>query len=127
MMKDPEKMKQIQADIDKVMADPAKKKAMEAWQSQIQSGVAKLKEDPEMKAFFEDVEKNGMEAMKKYEKDERILRKFSEATGGPESIASMMGGMGGMGGMPGAGAGAAMPGQVKTYKPGDEVIIRGLK
>merc|ERR1712203_1294641 len=101
-----------------------KKKAMEQWSSQIQGAVEKLKEDPEMKAFFEDVEKNGMEAMKKYEKDERILRKFSEATGGPESIASMMGMP-----APGAAPGAApmAPGQVRSFKPGDEVIVSGLK
>merc|ERR1719373_829608 len=58
--------------------------------------------------------------MEKYQKDERILRKFSEATGGPEAFGFPA---------PGAGGGAAppMPGQVVSYKPGDEVIIRGLK
>merc|ERR1719277_2010265 len=124
MMKDPEKMKQIQADIDKVMADPAKKKAMEDWGKQIEGAVSKLKEDPEMKAFFEDVEKNGLEAMKKYEKDERILRKFSEATGGPESIAQMMG-MPAPGAAGAPGAAPLAPGEVRSFKPGDEVIVSG--
>jgi len=120
MMKDPEKMKKIQEDIDKVMADPQQKKALEMWQQQIQGGVEKLKQDPEMKAFFEDVEKNGMEAMKKYEKDERILRKFSEATGGPEAFGLQPPGAGGM-------AGGAVPGAPRSFKPGDEVIVDGLK
>ncbi|CAE7308914.1 mdlB, partial [Symbiodinium microadriaticum] len=46
-----------------------------------QQAVAKLQDDPELKDFFEDIKKNGMDAMKKYEKDERILAKFSQATG----------------------------------------------
>jgi hypothetical protein len=121
MMKDPEKMKKLQADVEKVMADPEKRKAMEAWQSQIQGGVEKLKNDPEMKAFFEDIEKNGADAMKKYEKDENILRKFSEATGGPEAFGMMPG----MGGVPGVGT--SEPGAVPSFKAGDEVIINGLK
>lgn len=122
-MKDPEKLKQLQAEAAKIMEDPEKKKAIEAWQNNMQSAVAKLKDDPEMKDFFDDIAKNGMEAMKKYEKDERILAKFSAATGGPESIPGMMPGMGGMGGMPGMGAPPAPQG----FKPGDEVIIKGLQ
>lgn len=118
MMKDPEKMKKLQADVDQIMADPEKRKAMEAWQQQVQSAVEKLKTDPEMTAFFEDVEKNGYEAMKKYEGDERILRKFSEATGGPEGMRNLV---------PGAAAAAPVPNMPPAWKPGDEVFIRGLK
>jgi len=120
-MKDPEKLKQLQAEAAKIMEDPEKKKQIEAWQNNMQSAVAKLKDDPEMKDFFDDIAKNGMEAMKKYEKDERILAKFSQATGGPESIPGMMGGMPGMGSMGGA------PPVPQGFKPGDEVIIKGLQ
>merc|ERR1719254_215183 len=91
-------------------------------QESMMKAVEKLKDDPEMKDFFEDVKKEGFEALKKYENNPTVLRKFSEATGGPQA---MMGGMGGMpGGMPGAGAPPAAP--AKTFKPGDEVFIRGL-
>jgi len=131
-MKDPEKLKQLQAEAAKIMEDPEKKKQIEAWQNNMQGAVAKLKDDPEMKDFFDDIAKNGMEAMKKYEKDESILAKFSQATGGPENIPGMggmggmpgMGGMGGMGGMPGMGAAPPVP---QALKPGDEVIIKGLQ
>lgn len=116
MMKDPEKMKMLQAEADKMMQDPEKRKAMEDMQKATQDAVEKLKDDPELQDFFEDVRKNGIDAMKKYENDERILEKFSRATGGPGSIP----GYSGMGGM---GAPAAAP----SFKPGDEVIIRGLE
>mmetsp|Transcript_42349 Transcript_42349/g.92247 ORF Transcript_42349/g.92247 Transcript_42349/m.92247 type:complete len:302 (-) Transcript_42349:85-990(-) len=94
LMKDPEKMKEVQASVEELMKDPEKKKAVEEWQRKAQEGVEKLRQDPEMKAFFEDVEKNGFEALKNWEGNEEVLRKFSAATGGP---AAMMGGMGGMG------------------------------
>jgi len=120
-LKDPEKMKQLQASVDSIMNDPAKKKAFEDYQAQMQSSVAKLKEDPEMKPFFAEVEKNGPEAaIKMFEKDENILRKFSLATGGPM-------GMPGMPGMPGMGGMQPPPQSVApSFKPGDEVIINGL-
>eukprot|EP00930_Biecheleria_cincta_P093753 TRINITY_DN842_c0_g1_i1.p1 TRINITY_DN842_c0_g1~~TRINITY_DN842_c0_g1_i1.p1 ORF type:complete len:326 (-),score=86.25 TRINITY_DN842_c0_g1_i1:201-1127(-) len=117
LYKDPEKMKQLQAEVEKVMADPEKKKQFEAMQKASMDAVGKLKDDPEMKEFFEDIEKNGLDAMKKYENNEKILEKFSRATGGPASMpgfGSMMGG-----------AGAAPPPR-PAFKPGDEVIINGL-
>jgi len=126
MMKDPEKLKQIQAEAEKIAKDPAKMQAMQKWQEQIASGVDKLKQDPEMKQFFEDIEKEGMAAFKKYEKDERILKKFSEATGGPEALGMSQDLMSAFGGGAG-GAAATAPGQVPSYKPGDEVIIKGLQ
>jgi len=115
LQKDPEKMKQLQAEAEKIMKDPEKMKQMEAFQAQTQAAVEKLREDPEMKQFFEDVDKMGLAALEKYQNDERILSKFSQATGGP-----MAGGMGmpGMGAMP-----SSMP---KVFKPGDEVYINGL-
>jgi len=118
MMKDPEKMKQLQSQVDSIMNDPAKKKAFEEYQTQMQTAVAGLKDDPEMKPFFEEVEKNGPEAaIKMFETNENILRKFSLATGGPL----------GMPGMPGAGGMPAPPPAVApTFKPGDQVIISGL-
>lgn len=118
MMKDPEKMKKLQAEVDQMMKDPNMKAQMEAYQKSTQDAVEKLKDDPELKDFFEDVQKNGIDAIKKYENDERILEKFSKATGGPGSLPGMMGGMGGA--PPPA---AARP----AYKPGDEVIIKGLE
>merc|ERR1719401_1797747 len=125
MMKDPEKVKQMQKDMEEMMKDPEKVKMFQK-QEQMMSAVEKLKDDPEMKDFFEDVKKEGFDALKKYENNPTVLRKFSEATGGPQA---MMGGMGGMpGGMPGgygAGAPPAAP-PPRTFKPGDEVFIRGL-
>eukprot|EP00444_Apocalathium_aciculiferum_P049706 CAMPEP_0183510852 /NCGR_PEP_ID=MMETSP0371-20130417/10550_1 /TAXON_ID=268820 /ORGANISM="Peridinium aciculiferum, Strain PAER-2" /LENGTH=320 /DNA_ID=CAMNT_0025707715 /DNA_START=69 /DNA_END=1031 /DNA_ORIENTATION=+ len=126
-MKDPANMKKIEAEFQNIMADPAKKQAMESWQIQVKSGVEKLKQDPEMKEYFDDVEKNGMEAIKRWEKDEKILRKFSEATGGPEAMGAAMGGMPGMGGMPSMGGGGAMSSSPRSWAPGDMAIIRGLK
>jgi len=129
-MKDPAKVEQMQAELAKIMADPAKKQAMEAWQTQVQAGVEKLKKDPEMKEYFDDVEKNGMEAIKRWESNDMILRKFSEATGGPEAMGNAMGGLPGMGGMDsmgGGGGGGAMMGAPRAWAPGDMVIIRGLK
>lgn len=116
LMKDPEKMKQLQAEADKIMQDPDKAKMVEQWNSQMQASVQKLEEDPEMKEFFEDVRKNGLDAMKKYENDERILAKFSQATGGPQAMAGMAGMPGGMG----------APAAPANFAPGDTVFIRGL-
>jgi len=123
LMKDPEKMKQLQAEAEKMMEDPEKRAMLEDYQKSTQSAVEKLKDDPELKDFFEDVRVNGIDAMKKYENDERILEKFSQATGGPSSMPGFENMMGGAGAMAG---GAPSPPAVKAYKPGDEVIIRGL-
>lgn len=71
LMKDPEKMKKLQADVDSLMKDPEKAKQMMDFQGQIQGAVEKLKDDPELQDFFEDIRKNGMDAMQKYEKDAR--------------------------------------------------------
>eukprot|EP00401_Gymnodinium_catenatum_P079389 CAMPEP_0117512372 /NCGR_PEP_ID=MMETSP0784-20121206/28996_1 /TAXON_ID=39447 /ORGANISM="" /LENGTH=316 /DNA_ID=CAMNT_0005308087 /DNA_START=54 /DNA_END=1004 /DNA_ORIENTATION=- len=116
LMKDPEKMKMFQAEVEKIMQDPEKQKALENWQAQVQSSVEKLQKDPEMKEFFEEMKNDPEGTLKKYENDENILRKFSMATGGPGSMPGMMGGAT----MPGGGAPA------RTYRPGDEVIIKGL-
>lgn len=120
LMKDPEKLKQLQAEMDAVMKDPEKRKAIEKMQDDMKSAVDKLKEDPELQDFFEDVKKNGLEGMKKWENDERVLRKFSQATGGPANLANMYG-------MGGAGMGAAPPMAAPVFKPGDQVIIKGLE
>merc|ERR1740138_1592924 len=120
MMKDPNKVKQMQKDMEELMKDPEKVKMFQKQQEGMMKAVDKLKDDPDMKDFFEDVKKEGFEALKKYENNPTVLRKFSEATGGPAAM------MGGMGGMPGAGAPPAAPAAVRTYKPGDEVFIRGL-
>jgi len=115
MMKDPKKVEDMQKAMDDIMKDPAKKQAFEDYSTKMQSAVAKLKDDPEMKDFFADIEKNGMDAMQKWQGDERILRKFSQATGGVPGMPPMPG----MGAPPAAAAPAA-------FKPGDEVIVRGL-
>lgn len=126
MMQDPKKMEEMQKAMDDIMKDPAKKKAFEDYSGQMQTAVQKLKDDPEMKEFFEDVEKNGMEAIGKWQKDERILQKFSRATGGVPGMPGMPG-MGGPGGMPGMGGMGGMGAPAApSYKPGDEVIINGL-
>jgi len=109
MMSDPKQMEALKKQMDDVMADPAKKKALEDYSVNMQSAVEKLKDDPEMKEFFEDIQKDGLGALKKYESNERVLKKFSEATGGVP----------GMPPMPGMGAAPA-------FKPGDQVIISGL-
>lgn len=115
MLKNPEKVKQLQGEMEKFMQDPDKRKALEAWQQSVQGGVEKLRQDPELQDFFKDVQKDGLKAMKKYEKNEGIMRKFSEATGGGEGLASMLKGV-----LPGE---AAPP----SFKPGDEVVIHGLQ
>jgi len=130
LMKDPEKLKQVQQNVEELMKDPEKKKAIDEWQARAQSGVEKLKQDPEMAAFFEDVEKNGMDALKRYEGNDVVLQKFSAAMGGPEDMLKAMGGSGGMGGMGGGmgagmGAGVAAP-AARSFKPGDEVFVTGL-
>jgi hypothetical protein len=123
LMKDPEKLKKLQEEAAKIMEDPEKAKMITQWQEQMQASVKKLEDDPEMKDFFADIKANGLEAMKKYESDERILRKFSMATGGPQNMPGMPG-MPGMGGTPAPGmAATAAP---RTFKPGDQVIITGL-
>mmetsp|Transcript_9557 Transcript_9557/g.26060 ORF Transcript_9557/g.26060 Transcript_9557/m.26060 type:complete len:322 (+) Transcript_9557:2-967(+) len=127
VMKDPEKLKELQAAAAKIMEDPEKKRQIEAFQNNMQSSVEKLRADPEMKDFFADVDKNGFKALEKYQADERILAKFSQATGGPESLGGLMGGMGGMGGMPGMGGMGGAPPAPQGFKPGDEVIIKGLQ
>lgn len=118
LMKDPEKMKQMQSMMDEITKDPEKMKALEAYQTQMKESVEKLKQDPEMKEFFADIEKNGLDALKKYENNDEILRKFSMATGGPMGP---LGGMSGMGAPP-----AAQSAPAPSFKPGDEVIINGL-
>jgi len=124
LMKDPEKLKKMQAEMEAMMEDPAKRAAIEEYSKMMQGSVEKLKSDPEMKDFFEDIEKNGMEAFKKYESNEKILRKFSEATGGPMGMPGMGGGKAGMGGAAASPAAPAVA--APTYKPGDEVFIKGL-
>jgi len=121
MMKDPEKMKEMQSQVDQFMSDPEKRKAMEEYSKNTAAAVEKLKADPEMKEFFEDVEKNGLEALKKWEKNEAVLAKFSRAMGGPMSMAGM-GGAAAAGGAPPAVAAPSSP----AFAPGAEVIINGL-
>lgn len=121
MMKDPEGMKKMEAQAAELLKDPEKAKMMEQWSGQMQAGVEKLKQDPEMKQFFEDIEKGGLEAMAKYENNPEILAKFSQATGGPMGLAGMPGMAPGMGGPP------AAPAAAISYQPGDQVFIRGLK
>lgn len=118
MMKDPEKLKKLQEEMDAVMKDPEKRKAIEMMQQNMQSAVEKLKQDPELQEFFEDVKNNGLDGLKKWENNERVLRKFSEATGGPQSLANMYAGMG---------SPPPPVAPVRSFKVGDEVIIKGLE
>lgn len=117
LMKDPEKLKKLQEEMDAVMKDPEKAKAIQQMQDSMKSAVDKLKEDPELQEFFEDVRRDGMAGIKKWENDEMVLRKFSAATGGPQSLAGLYGGMGG--------APPAAP-VATSFKLGDQVIIKGL-
>lgn len=124
LMKDPEKVKALQAQMEELMADPEKKKMLEDYSASMQTNVNNLREDPEMKEFFTEIDACGQDmtavqnVMKKYEGNEEVLRKFSQASGGPGALPA---GMGGMGGAPAA---PAVP--VKSFKPGDQVIINGL-
>merc|ERR1719433_106335 len=124
---DPQQAKALQGEVQKMMEDPVKRKAMEALQHQLQGSMAKLQLDPEMKHFFEDVRKNGMDAMQKYEKDERILKKFTEATAGFEELTSAMGAS--LPGVPPRGepTSGADASAVTSWHPGDMVIIHGLQ
>lgn len=117
IMKDPEKLKKVQEEMDAVLKDPEKRKMIEQWQDTTKAAVDKLQNDPELQDFFDDIKKNGLDAMKKYESDERILRKFSTATGGPGSLPGMASLLG---------QDVPMPPPPANFKPGDEVIIRGL-
>lgn len=120
LSKDPSKLQQVQKEMEKVLEGmtPEQRQQLEKMQEQQQKGIEALKADPEMKDFFEDVEKNGMSAMQKYMDNERILQKFSKAMGGPESLQGLVPG-------PAAG-GAAAAGAPVTFKPGDQVWITGL-
>lgn len=133
LLKDPQQMEAVQAEMDKIFADPAKRKAMEAWQAQVQSNVEKLRQDPEMREYFEDLEKNGFAALKKYEGNERILRKLADASGLP---ATTLAGTPLSAAPAGAGAGwepleapdgSAGDSGVPRFRPGDEVVVRGLR
>lgn len=108
-LSDPKKQEEMKKLADDIMADPEKAKAMEAYNKQMQERVAKLRADPEMKEFFEDIDKNGMEAVKNWEQNEGILLKFSQA----------------MGGVPGAAPGGVAP-AAPAFQPGQEVIIKDL-
>jgi len=122
-MGDPEKLKQLE---EKIRADPKSRQQLEAlmkdpayikqMQEVVESGVEKLRQDPEMKAFFDDVEqatksgKNPVEIAQKYQKDERIMRKFADAMGGPDITRSS-----GIGDI------------THSFGIGDEVIIQDLQ
>jgi len=105
-LSDPQKQEEMKKLAEGIMADPEKAKAMETYNKQMEERVAKLRADPEMKEFFEDIDKNGIEAISNWENNEEILRKFSQA----------------MGGVPGVPVGA-VPG---SFQPGQEVIIKDL-
>lgn len=115
-LSDPKKQEEMTKLAEDIMADPEKAKAMEEYNKQMEARVAKLRADPEMKEFFEDIDKNGMEAIKNWEQNEEILLKFSQAMGGAP------------GGVPGEAPGGAPPaGASLAFKPGMEVIIKELK
>lgn len=124
LLKDPEKAKALQSEVEKIMSNPEKRRTMEALQKQMQGSIEKLQNDPEMSQFFEDVRRNGMDAMRKYEKDEKVLKKFTEATAGIEQLAGVMGS--GMPGVPPGGEVLAGPNVPPVWKPGDELVIQGL-
>lgn len=124
-LQDPEKLKEIEAMAAEIMKDPAKKKMLEDQSAQMQSVVEGLKDDPEMKEFFEDMQKGGLDALQKYENNPEILRKFSQATAGVAGMPSMES-MAGGAPPPGAMAGAPAAGAVVNPQPGAEVYIQGL-
>eukprot|EP00928_Gymnodinium_smaydae_P053182 TRINITY_DN3722_c0_g1_i3.p2 TRINITY_DN3722_c0_g1~~TRINITY_DN3722_c0_g1_i3.p2 ORF type:complete len:352 (-),score=118.40 TRINITY_DN3722_c0_g1_i3:242-1297(-) len=128
LMKDPKKMAKVQEEMSQIMNDPQKKKMLEDWSAQMEGAVKALERDPEMSSFFEDVRKDGLEAMKKYGSDDRILRKFAAAAPPPppaaqEAVAEAAA----------AQAAAEAPDAAAEVnsgggelRPGDEVIVQGL-
>lgn len=123
---DPKQAKALQGEVQKLMADPVKRKAMETLQQQMQGNLQKLQRDPELKAFFEDVRTNGMGAMRKYEKDEGIMQKLSEATVDMEQMATVMPG-GIAGANPSSAPADATRSTVSSWQPGQVAIIQGLQ
>lgn len=68
------------------MAEHYQKK-LEAADGETQEKMKALEKDPELTAMFEDIKKNGMEAMMKYYQDEELMLKVSQKMGGiPEEL-----------------------------------------
>jgi|EP00927_Polykrikos_kofoidii_P055214 hypothetical protein len=81
LLKSPEKMRKMQKEAQQMMANPQTARMMQTVSEQMQATLSKLGKDPELTDFFADIKANGLDAMKKYDGDERILRKLSQATG----------------------------------------------
>merc|ERR1711964_783823 len=81
MLKDPAQLKVLQQEVESIMQDPTKVGEAHRLLSKMTFGMAKLRSDPEMKQFFADVEREGFNAVKKYEQDTRIMRKLAAASG----------------------------------------------
>jgi soluble cytochrome b562 len=84
-----EKMKQMQ----QAMKNPAVQAQMEEMQSAmanpaLQQKLATLKDDPEFKGMFEDIQTNGMGALLKYMNDPNMLRKLGSRMGDVAPAAS---------------------------------------
>eukprot|EP00929_Paragymnodinium_shiwhaense_P048156 TRINITY_DN2438_c0_g1_i2.p1 TRINITY_DN2438_c0_g1~~TRINITY_DN2438_c0_g1_i2.p1 ORF type:complete len:272 (+),score=118.30 TRINITY_DN2438_c0_g1_i2:84-899(+) len=55
---------------------------MDGGDSQMQDRMKALESDPELSAVFEDIKKNGLEAIMKYQQDEELMLKVSQKMGG---------------------------------------------
>jgi len=64
---------------------------LESSDEPAQARIKSLEQDPELASVFEDIKKNGMEAMMKYYQDEELMLKISQKMGGlPEDLKATM-------------------------------------
>jgi len=64
---------------------------LEAGDAPVQERVKALEQDPELASVFEDIKKNGMQAMMKYYQDEDLMLKISQKMGGlPQELQATM-------------------------------------
>jgi len=77
IMKDPEKMKLMQEQVNQMMQDPEKKNALEGFMQSMTSVADKLKADPELESVFKDIKDNGMDALEKYQDNESVMKKMA--------------------------------------------------
>jgi len=62
--------------------------ALENGDTPVQERIQNLEQDPELAAMFDDIKRNGMEAIMKYYNDEEAMLKVSKKMGGlPEEVA----------------------------------------
>lgn len=82
MLKDPEKLEMLKKATEVMMQDPEQRSFMETMQSSMVGAIDELKKDPDMSDFFKAMDEEGPDAMKKFEKDEKVMEKINGVRAG---------------------------------------------